>query len=311
MPEISIIIPVYNLEKYIRACLDSVIGQTYKDIEIIIVDDGSKDKSGKICDEYAEKDKRIKVIHKQNGGLSAARNTGLSEAKGKYIMLVDGDDFIDLEMCGMLHSAIVTDNADIAICGINNITETGEVILSLNDDSPLKSGVISADEYREEMLKKGNWYYVVAWNKLYKKEAFENVQYPVGKIHEDEFVIHRIIDNCDKISCITDRLYNYVNHIGSITNSGYSIKRLDILTSLFDRSLFYMKTNVADSIISKNTVACVKTLYDCYGKSDMKNSEFRDRYKEIHKQLRSLIVKTMKYKMKFSHRIFLGAFRSR
>ena len=305
MPQISIIIPVYNLEKYIKRCLDSVINQTFKDLEIIVVDDGSKDTSPEICDAYAKLDSRIKVIHKVNGGLSSARNSGLLEARGKYIMTLDGDDYVDENLCQLLYNSIIEKGADMSMCSIKNVTEEGESVSYLDDDSPLKEGVMTSDEYREALLKKGNWYYVVAWNKLYKRQCFKDVLYPEGKIHEDEYVIHRIINNCEKISVITDRLYNYVVRKGSITNSNYSPKRLDVLYSLFDRSFFYMENNAKDSVISSNTVIAVKTLYNTYSKADMKNEEFKKKYKEIHKELKVLIKKTLKYKMRISYRVFL------
>jgi len=305
MPEISIIIPVYKIEKYISACLDSVLSQTFCDIEVIVVDDGSPDTCPSICDTYAKKDSRIKVIHKENGGLSSARNAGIDAACGNYIMTVDGDDYIDKNMCRRLYDTAKSTGADMVVCSINNVEESGDVISGMNSDSPLVCGVMSKDDYKRALLKKGNWYYAVAWNKLYKKELFNSVRYPVGKIHEDEHIIHHLVENCDTIACIEDRLYYYVNHAASITHRAYSVKRLEILTAFFDRSLFYMETSTNGDIVVASVIGAIKTLYASYLKADMKNKEFKVRYRELHSELKSVIRKALSFKMSVAKRAFL------
>ena len=137
--KISVIIPLYKVEKYIRGCIDSVISQTYRNLEIILVDDGSPDACGKICDEYAEKDSRIKVVHRKNGGLSAARNTGINFATGKYIAFVDGDDHIHPDMYSQLHFSILQSGADIAICNFLYVDESGKKIIDANKNMPIKT----------------------------------------------------------------------------------------------------------------------------------------------------------------------------
>lgn len=304
---ISIIVPVYKIEKYIRSCMDSLLAQTFKDIEIIAVDDGSPDISGEICEQYAAADSRVRVIHKQNGGLSSARNAGIEAAKGKYIMTVDGDDYIHPDMCSKLYNAIESSGCDMAVCSINNIAEDGQIIKELNDENPIKDEILTKTDFYEALLKRGNWYYVVAWNKLYKKDLFDGLNYPEGKIHEDEHLIHRLVDRCNSVCCISDRLYNYIKHDGSIMNSVYNVKRLDILSALFDRSWFYIETNVAHHIIRANLVGLIKTLYGSYRCADLKNEQFKIKYVQIHKQLKELLKHVTAYDIGMGHKMFFKA----
>ena len=147
---ISVIVPVYNVEKYLRQCLDSVLAQTYRELEIILVDDGSTDGSGAICDEYATRDSRIKVVHQQNGGLSSARNAGLDLATGEYVAFVDSDDYIHETMLELLYQALVENNADTVICNFERVDEKGDVI-SVRSLQPLANGVVSMEEALENL----------------------------------------------------------------------------------------------------------------------------------------------------------------
>lgn len=174
---ISVIIPVYNVEKYLNKSIESVIKQTYKELEIILVDDGSTDSSGKICDEFAQKDDRIKVIHKKNGGLSDARNAGISEAKGKYLGFIDSDDYIDKNFYEILYNVLKKYNSDISIC---KHRETYTDYEENTSKLEIKEQVFNTEQALKELLLFGevNNY---AWNKLYKKELFNEINYPVGK----------------------------------------------------------------------------------------------------------------------------------
>ena len=175
MAEVSIIVPVYQVEKYIRQCIDSILAQTFTDFELILVDDGSKDNSGKICDEYAEKDKRIRVIHKENGGLSDARNKGLDNAAGKYFMFVDGDDYIAPNMAECLHNSILKADADIAACNYRYIFESdGKKDFTTEN----KAEVLNANEIFYNRKNERNYgFWTVAWNKLYKAETFKKERF--------------------------------------------------------------------------------------------------------------------------------------
>lgn len=302
--KISIIIPVYNIENCIARCIESVIGQSYKNLEIILVNDGSTDRSGDICDYYT--DERIKVIHKENNGLSSARNAGLDIATGDYIMFLDGDDYISGDMCRILYESLKENSADMSVCSINNIYETGEPIDDFNDASPITGKTLTRPEYYRQLLRGGNWYYIVMWNKLFKKSLFQGLRFPVGKIHEDEFLIHRIVDRCTTISTVTDRLYYYIQRKGSITNKSYSPRRLDVMEALFERERFYIQNKVDDDIVAAHLVASIRVLWATYERADMCDEAFIKRYRILHKECRDLVNKVVfRYKMCLKYRVFL------
>lgn len=209
---ISVIVPVYNIEKYLEKCVTSIVSQTYSNLEIILVDDGSTDQSGFLCDVYAEKDDRIHVIHKANAGLSDARNVGIENSKGKYISFVDSDDYIDSAYVESLYHTLMHFSADISICNFSKVYEQGRT-----DDYVVAShAVITGKQAIQKLSERDSIYYIVAWNKLYKRELFANVKFPVGRINEDEFVIHRLFGQCDKIACLKDVLYFYYQRPDSI-----------------------------------------------------------------------------------------------
>ncbi len=302
--KISIIIPVYNIENCVARCIESVIGQTYKNLEIILVDDGSTDRSGDICDYYT--DSRIKVIHKENNGLSSARNSGLDIATGDYIMFLDGDDYINENMCRVLYESLKNNFADMSVCSINNIYETGEEIDDYNDACPITGDNMSRNDYFRALLRTGNWYYIVMWNKLFKKELFRDLRFPVGKIHEDEFLIHRIIERCRIISTVKERLHNYVQRKGSITNKKYSPKRLDVMEALLEREKFYIENRVEHDIVSAHMVALIRVLWVTYDRADMCDEAYIKRYRNIHKELRLLLKRVLfRYRMSMKYRVFL------
>ena len=222
---ISVIIPVYGVEKYLSRCLDSIINQTYRDLEIILVDDGSPDNSGKICDEYAAKDSRIKVIHKENGGLSSARNAGLDVATGEYIGFVDSDDWIEPQTYNMLFSAIEKNNSDIAICGhrmVYDNTSTSKATYS-NDE------YLSYDLLWNEIFGKLN---NAAWNKLYRKNLIDDLRFPIGVIHGEDLIFNlNYLKNCKCGVINKTPLYNYFVRLGSITKSGFNKNKIMEITA--------------------------------------------------------------------------------
>ena len=217
-PLISVIVPVYNVEKYLNKCVDSIVNQTYTHLEIILVDDGSPDNCPVICDEWAKKDSRIRVIHKENGGLSSARNAGLDIMTGILVGLVDSDDYILPDMYEKLYNAMTENDADMSICSFFTIDVSGNI-------SPYKSAMpkalklISRDEafniYTDALE------YDVAWTKLYKSEIFNEIRFPEGHKHEDTATIHRIIGACNKIILLNESLYVYRVHDKSITGILY------------------------------------------------------------------------------------------
>lgn len=242
MSKISVVVPVYNVEKYLKRCVDSIVQQTMQDIEIILVDDGSKDNSGVICDECAKKDERIIVIHKENGGLSSARNVGIEVAKAPYIAFVDSDDYIDKDMYEKLYKDITSEMADVAMCGLCHCYEGKEI----EKKSVIERGCIN-DEQAIKMVMEGNKATVSAINKLYKIGLFDKVKYPVGKLTEDAFVIVELLMQTKKIVYTTEEMYYYVHRKGSITTSGFKKKDLNVLEAYL-KNYKLIKENYPDII---------------------------------------------------------------
>ncbi len=224
MPVISIIVPVYNSESKLEKCIGSILRQTFNDFELILVNDGSVDLSGKICEDYAKNDSRIRVIHQKNLGVSEARNTGLKHAVGKYIGFVDSDDYIDEKMYETLYNLILENNAEVAVCGVREIHPHKEVISYDNE------GILILDKYEAvKLLFIGKYLTMYAVNKIYKKELFNEIRYPIGKIYEDTIITPKVCSLADKIVYTPRNLYNYVRTPGSITASKFSQKDMDII----------------------------------------------------------------------------------
>lgn len=230
MKTISIIVPVYKVEKYLSKCIDSILNQTFQEFELILVDDGSPDNCGRICDEYASRDSRIRVIHQENKGISAARNAGLDIAKGEYIAFVDSDDWLEIDTYEFLINNIVKSNADIASCGLRNCYENDSSIENY-DAGLVKNIVLSKDQCFEMIFSKNDMITVYAWNKLYKAEVFSDLRYPEGKVYEDAFVILDILLRCNSMFITTKKLYNYRRHENSITGRRYCDEKKDRIVS--------------------------------------------------------------------------------
>ncbi|MDD6222455.1 MAG: glycosyltransferase [Lachnospiraceae bacterium] len=243
-PLITVIIPVYNQKKYITQCLNSVRDQTYRNLEIIIVDDGSNDGSQNICEEISDMDHRMRVIHQKNKGLSAARNKGLDAASGEYIAFVDSDDYIAEKMIEKLYLTLINGKADMSICNIERFDERNKECIP--PEAVLQDEVLDSNDALTKLFMPHNWYYVVAWNKLYKSELWKNLRYPVGLIHEDEAVIHHLFWKCQRIAVTSEVLYTYRHTPGSIMNRPYNVTRCDRYYAFADRAAFINKTNRED-----------------------------------------------------------------
>jgi glycosyltransferase involved in cell wall biosynthesis len=225
MEKISVIVPVYKVEAYLKTCVNSIQNQTFQNLEIILVDDGSPDNSGKICDELAINDSRIKVIHKENGGLSSARNEALKIATGDYIGFVDSDDCIIPDFYGYLYNLIKKYNTDIAQGNFLRISSE-----YINDVSNIIDGENKKQNIEEKIYTSKEDPYVqevVVWNKLYKKEVFENITFKEGKLHEDEFTTHKILYNANNIVVSTRYIYGYMQTKNSIMRQEISLKRIE------------------------------------------------------------------------------------
>lgn len=218
---ISVIVPVYKVEAYLDECVQSIVNQTYRDLEIILVDDGSPDHCGAMCDAWAAKDSRIKVIHKENGGLSDARNVGLDIASGEYIAFVDSDDWIMSDMYEKLLTAMKKESADISACNILSCFPDRERAYGCEEYT------VGDSEKILSMLYDDTVYSVSAWNKLYRRELWEDLRFPVGKICEDAFTTYLLVDKAERIVQIPDALYCYRIRENSIMTSAFSAKRMD------------------------------------------------------------------------------------
>ena len=232
---ISVIIPIYGVEKYLNQCIQSVVSQTYQNLEIILVDDGSQDACPRMCDMWAKKDTRIVVIHKENGGLSDARNAGMKVAIGQYIAFVDSDDWIEKEMYENMMNVLQNQNADIVECGTSYI---------LNSKIIRRTGIpemrlYSRKECMKELLSE-NAFHQTVWNKLYKKECIGKIKFEVGKCNEDEFWTYRVFNNIEKAVSLPECYYQYRQRNDSIMGN-FNIKRLDALEARYKRLQFIEK----------------------------------------------------------------------
>lgn len=295
---ISVIVPIYNVEKYLDKCLQSIINQTYKNLEIILVDDGSLDDCPQLCEEYAKRDKRIKVVHQKNGGLSTARNKGLSLAKGNYIAFVDSDDTIHQQMYEYLYETLKSHEADMSICDYNVTYEGSEIENNNIDKIERNTSVYHGTEIFDNLYGSLAGVTVVAWNKLYRKELFKNIHYMEGKIHEDEFIIHRILDKAKTVVYLNLPLYNYLQRDSSIMGRNFNVGRLDALEALEDRMEFFRHKGYTE-LYSKTIDCYLNLLITCYysAKTYINNNSYtflREKFLDFYREMDKNIVLTRK-----------------
>ena len=233
---ISIIVPIYKVEEYLDRCIQSIVNQTYTDLECILVDDGSPDNCPSICDEWAKKDERIKVIHKKNGGLSDARNAGYAIAEGEYISFIDSDDWISKDFLEVLYTSMLNTNSDICECEVYKTF--GDEPNVLPEFNIVTYNTIQALEH----LIKDNILHQHVWNKLYKRSVIKDILFEVGKTNEDEFWTYQIFGNASNVCKVNQPLYYYLQRENSIMSTKYSIKRLDALEAKYERQK-YIETN--------------------------------------------------------------------
>ncbi len=219
-PLVSIIIPVYKVEPYLEKCVRSVMEQSYRNLEIILVDDGSPDNCPALCDGLANKDRRISVIHKENGGLSDARNCGMQASKGTYIYFLDSDDYIMPDAIKKMMMVMLEANADIVCADYCSVTEDGRYIDHGHQNLRSDFSAGQAIDY----FSTRDW---GAWGKLYKRSIHQNIHFPVGRIHEDEAIMFQLISRCNLIAVLPDVLYSYLKRNESITAQTYTKKKMD------------------------------------------------------------------------------------
>ncbi|MGL5203953.1 glycosyltransferase family 2 protein [Cetobacterium sp.] len=279
-PEISIIVPVYKVEKYLRRCIDSILAQTFKNFELILIDDGSPDNCGKICDEYAEKDERVVVIHKENGGQSSARNLGLDTAKGKYIGFVDSDDWIEPDMYETLYNLILKSDKDISNIGFSFISEKFSKKFSNHSEIYL-----NRDEAIEELIKHklyGNYFCM----NLFKSSLIKNFRFKEGIIFEDIDLMYKIIHVSNGLITSGESKYNYLQREDSTVGKVSKKLTIDFTNVLYERKNFlnekykeiYTKNK---NIINENLIYQSQRYINYFIKNELKSNNFKDFYKCI------------------------------
>lgn len=295
---ISIIVPVYKVEDYIQRCVNSILGQTYKNLEVILVDDGSPDRCGEICDRYTMLDDRVKVIHKKNGGLSDARNVGIEASKGEYIAFVDSDDWIHDKYIEKLYQLLKKTNSDISVCNFIR-TSTKGIQIDISKEEIYEYTNVEAlgqfvDTFSVQM--------VVAWGKIYKKNLFEKVRFPMGRIHEDEFTTYKLIYRAKKIVLTTLPLLYYWQREDSIMGVGFNIKhQFDVIDAYKQRAQFFRKAGLEE--LSCRTYKLLFFIYLITSRrmnnvdDSLKKGEFNNNFKELRNNLR-------KSKQNFKFKIF-------
>ncbi|WP_298770870.1 glycosyltransferase [uncultured Fibrobacter sp.] len=233
---VSIVIPVYKVENFLSNCIESVLRQTFKDFELILVDDGSPDNCGKICEDYAQNDSRIKVIHQSNGGLSAARNSGIDIAKGDYLTFIDSDDFVFPHYLETLVKMCRDNDADMSVCGLVRCSAKDSLSDVFEDVSKMDFKIFA--ENKMDFLFSTKQMYTTAWGKLYKRFIFDTLRYPVGKHHEDLFVTYKTIHLANKVVICDYPGYVYRMNEKSIVNESYTPQKWHTIEACLERGQF-------------------------------------------------------------------------
>ena len=286
MPQISVIVPVYKVEPYLHRCVDSILAQTFTDFELILVDDGSPDNCGAICDEYAQKESRVHVIHQANGGLSAARNAGIdwvfANSDSEWISFVDSDDWVHPQMLEQLYRAAIEHDVKVSVCGYEETS--GNIRWSNADTAQVTLWPI------EQFYVEHNVNATVAWGKLYSRECFADIRYPVGKTHEDEYVTYRILFACEQVAVIDGSMYAYFVNPQGITKSEWTPKRLDGLLA-HEEQIDFLKTNHFMDAYALKVQLYIRYLFCQYqNASTIKDRKAKNR---IRNRIKGCIIKTL------------------
>ena len=287
--KISVIVPIYNLENNVEECIKSIINQTYNNLQIILIDDGSKDKSGEICDKYEKQDKRIKVIHKVNSGLADVRNTGMDIAEGKYISFIDGDDYIFPTFYEELMGLIQKYDADISegqFLRINeqDVKNAENIINDYNSKIDVIQEVYDGQKALELLYGTKLQPYVnkvVVWNKLYKKELFDEVKFPRGKLHEDEYTTYKILDKCKKIVSTNKVLHGYIQTNNSIMRVDIKQKRIDDNLDAYEKCSEYFNEKNNKNLEMKCRRRYLENCIELAGKVSRTTNEVKEQQIDI------------------------------
>lgn len=283
---ISIIVPVYNVEKYINKCLESIINQTYSNLEIILVNDGSTDDSGKICDNYAKKDERIRVVHQKNCGQSIARNNGLKHANGKLVAFSDSDDFLENDCIEYLYNLMQKFNADISICDLQVVYKN----IIKNRNTKIVESVETPSVSIFKMLY-GTSYYISPCAKLFKKELFDNVNFPESMQFEDVGTLYKLLCKSKNIACSNMKKYYYIMHDNSTINKSFNIKQFDLITmtNKMCDDLISDFPQYGDAILRRRVYAYISTLCRIISSSNEFEKEKREIINYINSNRRFIL----------------------
>lgn len=283
---ISVIIPIYNVEQYLPKCIESIINQTYKYLEIILVNDGSTDKCLEICERYRLKDRRIKVINKKNGGLSDARNVGIDNSSGNYITFIDSDDYVDSDYVDVLYNTLISYNADMSIAS-HKVIYSKKII----DKATGKKFCAHPKEVLDKILY-DDGIDLSAWAKLYKKILFNNIKFPKGRLFEDSATTYKLIDASKKIAVNSRSVYNYVIRNNSISNEKFSKKKMDLIISTKEMTDFIRKKypELEKGCDRRLMYAYLSTLTQL-SKSKEKNITLKVKIMDYIKQNRKIVLK--------------------
>ena len=288
---VTVVIPVYNVEDYLNRCVDSVIRQSHRNLEIILVDDGSTDNSGRMCDNLEDKDSRIRVIHKSNGGLSDARNVGIETANGSYILFVDSDDYIHREAVEILLRMLINNNADISCCSYKEVYECDPI-----KDDEVKDCKLSewdrVEAFRKILLSQDITN--SAWAKLYKKSLFDNVRFPVGRIFEDQGTAYKIINGVEKVVFTDSVLWYYFIRNTSIQNSGWSEKCFDEI-DLCRETVEFINDNYPQlkvEAINRWLSSCFHILFKYYD-SHINDRPYLERIVNLQKEIKKYRIRSI------------------
>lgn len=291
---ISVIVPVYNVEAYLKRCVDSILAQTFADFELILVDDGSPDNCGKICDAYAEKDNRVYVIHKENGGLSDARNAGLDwifeNSDSQWISFIDSDDWVHPKYLELLYEAVTKGNVTISACKEIHVHSESNM-LNIENDYEWKLVDPESAHTTNNM--------VTAWGKLFAKELFRNLRFPKGKLHEDLYTTYKIVLPQEKVAVSPQEYYFYYVNPNSLTHVEWNPKRLDELEAC---------EQILDYCIAHNRESFYKRMLDyyisCIVLNHMQAIEEKKEFNSYYSKLRRKLRKALRlYRKKCSRKI--------
>lgn len=307
--KISVIVPIYNVEKYLPRCIESIINQSYQELEIILVNDGSTDNGPQICDDYALRDPRIVVIHKKNEGLSEARNSGVKYATGKFITFVDSDDYISEVMCETLFGLMYKNNAEIVECKYKKIYEDKKNRFNESDLKFPNITIFNTKESLKTLMENSDKISQTVWGKLYKKDLISEILFPYGVINEDEYWTYQILGKSKKLVVTDEVLYFYVQREGSIMNKNYSLKRLDCIEALKERCEYMNKNypELEELAVETYFGACFYHFQLlCKNNSvDSKREARKNILEKVRKLDKSILYKNKKFKYKVWNYLFI------